>query len=334
LSRKFETILAAHGISYRASGRDEILVRCPQCGSADPSQHMAVNTNGRGYRCLRNPTQHKGKIYSRLLALVLNCSLERAKELLGEKQTLPLPSRDEFASSWRKQLGLVGPEGPTTPKKLQFPKEIKPLVWGSPRSTAFWNYLLQERGFTRAQAEWASEAYDFHYTVWGKYSYRIVIPIYNGTGELMTWTARAIDPRADIRYMTHPKGEAVAPPTSLLLGLPILSKTRLTRYLVVCEGPFDAIAVSVLGHSLGIWGTCLFGLELSEIQADLLSDLADRFDRVGLLLDPEQAWLRTLDMTSLLPRRCKMLHLPEGFKDPGECVKSKEGAQYIASLAA
>lgn len=327
-------VLAAHGVPYRVSGRDEILVRCPQCGSSDPSQHMAINTHGRGYRCLRNPTQHKGKAYSRLLSLLLSCSIERAKELLGEQSAVPLPSEDEFASSWRKQLGLLGAEKPSRPTRLQFPKEVKPLVWGGPRSASFWNYLLQDRGFTRAQAEWASEAYDFHYALWGKYSYRVVIPIYSGTGELMTWTARAIDPRADIRYMTHPKEEAVAPPTSLLLGLPILNKTRLTRYLVVCEGPFDAIAVSVLGHELGIWGTCLFGLELSEKQADLLSDLAARFDRVGLLLDPEQAWLRTLDMTSLLPKRCKMLHLPEGLKDPGEMIGRKEGADYIASLAA
>lgn len=333
MSKKFETVLAAHGIPYRISGRDEILVRCPACGSADPSQHMAVNTHGRGYRCLRNPSQHKGKVYSRLLSLVLSCSIERAKELLGEKQALPLPSEDEFASSWRKQLGLTEIEKPI-PRKLRFPREVKPLVWGAPGSVAFWDYLLEDRGFTRDQAEWAAKTYDFHYTRWGKYSYRIIVPIYSGTGELMTWTARAIDSRADIRYMTHPKEEAVAPPTSLLLGLPTLSKARLKRYLVVCEGPFDGIVVSVLGHGLGIWGTCLFGLEISEAQADLLSDLETQFDRVGLLLDPEQAWLRNLDMTSLLPKRCNMLHIPENFKDPGELISRKEGAEYIASLAA
>jgi hypothetical protein len=242
-----------------------------------------------------------------------------------------LPAEDEFALSWRKQLGLAAPEV-SRPTKLFFPKEVKPLIWGGPRSAAFWNYLLQDRGFTRAQAEWASEAYDFHYALFGKYSYRIVIPIYSATGELMTWTARAIDPKAHIRYMTHPKEEAIAPPTSLLLGLPTLYKARLTRCLVICEGPFDCVAISVLGHELGIWGTCLFGLELSDKQADILSDLEGRFDRVRLLLDPEQAWLRTLGMSSALPKRCKMTGLPEGYDDPGELIIGKEGATFVASL--
>lgn len=330
--RKFETILASHGVDYRSSGRFEILVRCPLCGSSDPSQHLAISTRGKGWRCLRNPRQHRGRSYSRLLSQILVCSIERAKELLGEQAT-PLPTVEEFSSSWRKQLGL-SPEVSERPKVLHFPKEVKLLTLDAPRSLSFWEYLY-ERGYLVGEARWAVKNYDLHYALFGRFAYRIVIPIYSATGELLTWTGRSIDPNARIRYSTLPKDDARAPPGNLLLGLPTLYKAPKTRCLVICEGPFDAIAVSVLGHEFGVWGTCLFGLDLSEAQADLLVGLEERFDRMCLALDPEQAWLRILDMRSLLPRRrCEALILPPGYKDPGDLVKGKEGAAFIASLAA
>lgn len=336
MAQSLEQILSAHGVSYRESGRFEILAHCPLCGDSDPSEHLAVSTRRRGWRCLRSP-RHRGKSYPRLLTLLLRCSDARARELLGEDAAAPLPDQDAFAAGWRKQLGLeVDP--PASARHLSFPKEFRRLTVGAPRSGGFWDYLEEPlprgRGFTPAQARWVAEAYDLHYALSGQFSYRLIIPVHDRRGQLMTWTGRAINSKAEIRYLTLPRDAARAAPGELLLGLPLLSKAAPARCLAVCEGPFDGIAVSALGHERGVWGTCLFGLDLSEAQADLLADYSSYFDRSVLMLDPEQAWLRTLALRSMLPRRCKTLNVPRGFKDPGELVANRQGQDFVYSLAA
>lgn len=322
-------MLSAHGVEIRSAGKTEILTRCPLCGSSDRSQHLSISLLGKGWRCLRNPAQHKGRSYSKLLSYLINVPIERAREMLGERAVASIPDADQFASSWRKQLGM---DKVQVVEQLEFPKEIKPLKATSKRSDAFWGYLF-DRGYSWEQAVWAVTNYDLHYALSGRYSYRITLPIYSPQNQLMTWTSRAIDSDADIRYMTLSSADAVKPPGELLLGLPLLFNPRIkARCLIVCEGPFDAIAVTTLGYRLGIWGTCIFGLELSEAQADLLSELDSRFDQMRLMLDAS-ALLRVLRMRELLPQRCKSLAIPSGFKDPGEFIKRKEGADFIASLA-
>jgi hypothetical protein len=330
LAQKLEDILAAHGCAFRPSGRFEILTHCPQCGDADQSEHLAISTRSRGWRCLRNPQAHRGRSYIRLLTLLLRCSTERARELLGVLGAPPLPAQDEFSAQWRQQLGLTAPEKPAA-RRLSFPREFRELEPRASRSAGFWDYLAN-RGYSNAQATWASRAYDLHYAVSGEYAYRLIIPIYDRFGSLMTWTGRAISPRAHIRYKTLSKELHRAAPGELLLGLPLLDKAPRARCLVVVEGPFDAIAISAIGHSAGIWGSCIFGLELSEKQADIISDLSSRFDRLRLMLDPEAA-LRVLRLRSSLPRRCKPIEVPPGFEDPGALIGSHSGENFVMSLA-
>ena len=243
-----------------------------------------------------------------------------------------LPDQDAFSAQWRKQLGLEA-EAPPSARKLSFPREFRPLSEGGSLSRGFWDYLA-DRGYSGVQRGWAAKAYDLQYALSGRFAYRIIIPVVDRRSQLVTWTARAIDREADIRYLTLSRDQSRAAPGELLLGLPLLSRAAPARCLAICEGPFDAIAVSAIGHSRGIYGTCLFGLELSDAQADLLSDISDSFDRVKLLLDPEQAWLRTLDMRSKLPKRCKPVTLPKGYKDPGTLIGDKRGEDFVLSLAA
>lgn len=332
LSRKFEAILAARGVSYRQGGRFEIMVRCPMCGGADPSEHLSVSTRNRGWRCLRNPAQHKGVAYARLLSLLVGCSIESACDMLGEQGPALLPDQDKFASQWRNQLGLESAPDNYHPKKIAFPKEFRKLASNAPRSVQFWRYLTS-RGYTVAQANWAAEAYQLHYAISGRYSYRVIIPVFSRLSQLMTWTGRSISPSADVRYLTLSTENSVAPTGELLLGLQLFWKAKKTRCLVVCEGPFDAVAVSVLGYEAGVWGTCFFGLECSSTQADLLCELSDSFERIRLMLDPT-AMLRVLRMRERLPRRCRSAELPSGLKDPGELIGMRGGRDFVLSLAA
>jgi hypothetical protein len=225
---------------------------------------------------------------------------------------------------------LTTPEKPET-RRLEFPKEFHELEPTSPRSAGFWDYL-ESRGYSERQALWASRAYDLRYALAGAYAYRLIIPVYDRRRQLMTWTARAISPQAHVRYKTLKKEFARAPPGELLLGLPLLEEAASARCLTIVEGPLDAIAISTVGHSVGVWGACVFGLEISAKQADIISDLNERFDKIRLMLDPD-AMLRVLNLRSSLPRRCIPEHMPSGFKDPGELVGSPEGEDFILSLA-
>lgn len=256
--------------------------------------------------------------------------MERAQELLGVQGAPPLPARDEFASQWRRQLGLTAEEKPEA-RRLLLPKEFQELEPAARRSEGFWDYLAS-RGYSEQQALWASRAYDLRYALSGDFAYRLIIPVYDRRRQLMTWTARAISKEAHIRYKTLKKEVARAAPGELLLGLPLLEEAALTRCLAIVEGPLDAIAVSTIGHSVGVWGACIFGLELSAKQADLISDLDGRFDKLRLMLDPD-AMLRVLNLRSSLPRRCKPEQMPNGFEDPGALIGSRLGEDFILSLA-
>ena len=55
--------------------------------------------------------------------------------------------------------------------------------------------------------------------------------------------------------------------------------------LVLCEGPFDALKVDVLGRDYGIAATCFFTSAPTDAQIALLHDLCPQFRRKVLLLD-------------------------------------------------
>ena len=319
----------SHNIPHRPGGPNEVLVRCPFCGENDPSQHMSISLRGRGWRCLRVQS-HKGKSYARLLANMVGCGEAFARDLLGEAaQTLP--SEDAFSETWRKQLGLEQTAVPVT--KLEFPPEFKPLHGLHGRfAEIFWQYL-RGRGYSGHEAEWLAKTYKLQYAISGYWAYRLIIPIFSSNGVLLTWTARAVTKDAEIRYLTLNSQQSVESAPNLLLGLDFLWKSPRPEYLVVCEGPFDAMAVTALGNQYGIWGTCLFGVQVSNAQSVILDDLSRKFEHVRLLVDPD-ARLKVLNFRDRLPKRCQVLYLDDSISDPGELPSHKEGAEYLKHIVA
>lgn len=310
--------LAGQGIPYQLSGARNITTRCPFCGSADAKGHyLSISLQGKGWRCFRNPQQHRGRSYVRLLIALLHCSEAQARDLLGEV-VKPLPEPDRFSEQWRKQLGLDNSPQQKPVASLKLPPEFHSMQSSFRFAKAFWDYLI-ERGFNSVQSAWLVARYNLHYAVVGQYAYRLIVPIYSDQGKLITWTGRSISPTNPLRYMSLNSAQSVSPPSNMLLGLPLLWRANPARYLVVCEGPFDAFVVTVLGYKSGIWGTCLFGLNVSNSQADLLADLTRRFDRIVLLIDSE-AQLRALSLRNRLPASAKTACLPAELKDPGELL--------------
>lgn len=323
------------------TGPGQISVKCPWCGAADPSEHLSISLSGAGWRCFRNPRAHSGRSRSWLISGLLNVSLEEAKRLAGEDASPP-PEDEDFAVRVAGLLGenqvLSAGTGNFSPR-LQLPKEFKRLRWGPKLARPFWEYLRSDkRKFTPGQIDWLVQNYGLHYATSGPYRYRIIIPIYDAEQRLKTWTARSILADEELRYKTLSKrgryglDEPVAleGPTNLLLGLPLLLRAKNPQTLVLCEGPFDAMRISVLGWHLGVYGTCLFGLNISDSQAVLLDRLMKRFKKLVLLVDPE-AWALNIQMQDQLnPLPIHVGKLPEGVEDPG-ALPAKVGRELIQS---
>ncbi len=86
------------------------------------------------------------------------------------------------------------------------------------RSRLGFGNILRVGGTHLKERKWLAEAYNLHYAVSGRFAYRIIIPITDRLGKVATWTGRAIDREADIRYLTLKTDEARAAPGELLLG--------------------------------------------------------------------------------------------------------------------
>ncbi len=71
---------------------------------------------------------------------------------------------------------------------------------------------------------------------------RIVIPALTKTPEHIYWQARAIDPKAFIRYQS-PKG-----PRADALIVIAACKGEVSKFCVVVEGPMDGLAAAALGY--------------------------------------------------------------------------------------
>ena len=327
----WKKFLEARNIVFREGGQNEVLVHCPFCGENDPSQHLSISLRGRGWRCLRMKA-HSGKAYARLMSNLIGCTEDYAREILGESVQV-LPDADQFSETWRKQLGMDNAKAETRPSYIDFAPEMKPLSRSRGRlADLFWDYL-GDRGYSMQYAEWLAETYRLQYAVTGYWAYRMIVPVFDSSGKLMTWTGRSVLPDAKVRYVTLNSESSVVSPTNLLLGLDFLWRAYRPRCLVVTEGPFDAMAITALGHQDGIYGTCLFGVQVSDAQANLLADLSNKFERMRLLVDPD-ARMKVLGFRDRLPRKCQVKDLREGLKDPGELPKLGLAAvDYLRTVA-
>lgn len=313
------SFLTAHGVPYVVQGAKELSLHCPWCGSADHGEHLSVSLKGAGWRCLRNPRAHSGRSRSRLIQALLSCSQDEAKRLAGEEAS-PSPVDEDLPG----QLAVMMGDAPAkaAPTKLQFPVEFKPITVGG-HSNMFLDYLWGRN--SPADTRWLIENYNLHYATRGSYRYRLIIPIYDAEGVLKTWTARSILPDGPLRYKTLPAQSVVGydgplaacGPGQLLLGLPLLLRCPNPEVLVLCEGPFDAFRITVLGRHVGVYGTCLFGLNISDAQINLLERLMVRFRKLVLLLDPDQEFLPMRVKSDLAPLPATIGKLPAGVEDPG-----------------
>lgn len=313
-----------YGVAFAQGGantsRNNITVHCPFCGPADPSMHMSVSLVGKGWRCWRHPG-HRGKNPTRLVQALLRCDWERAAKITG--QAIYVPS--DFMDRVR---GAISPQAIEVRRPLKEPKEFKRFE-GLPSSRPFVSYL-RSRGFTDDDIAVMSSRYSMRYCTQGAYRHRIMFMV-RFMGDLVAWTGRSIARDAELRYRAlsidpeRAQREGYEPALGAISHY-LLWWDRLQRVdadtLILCEGPFDALKVDVLGNRHGVAATCFFTSAPTDAQMALLHEICPQFRRKVMLLDRGTLALSMRVVSSLSSLGVVSRELGQGLKDPGEFTPS------------
>lgn len=303
-------------IYYRTHGANvsqgQVVTHCPWCGLDDHSEHLSISLSGKGFRCWRNP-KHSGKNPAKLIHALLGVSWAEAMEIAGQGKSLP--------SSFLGHLKGIMEKTEEVPKqKLVMPREFKEFKI-LPSAKPYIEYI-HSRGFMIQDAH----DYDVRYASIGDYKGRIVFPVYFNQ-ELVGWTGRTIFKAEPVRYRTltndveKAKQQGVIPApypiTDYLLFFDVVAASD-AHTIVLCEGPFDAWRVNVLGSSIGVVATCFFTSTASKKQLELLYNLLPKFETKLLLLDQNTFSKAERLKAELSSFDVKIRNLPDGIKDPGE----------------
>lgn len=308
--------LDSYHIKYVTKGanvaKGNVSVHCPMCGSDDPSEHMTINLDGKGWRCYRNDA-HRGKRPARLVQQLLGIPLHQAMSIVGQSVFIP----EDFIGA---VMAKLRPTAKAALPEVKQPKDFKPLTDKNHSARMFVNYML-DRGFTRGEINRMHQYHGLCYAIAGEQRGRIIFPVEYG-GKLQSWTGRTVYPDVELRYKSlSPDPEqsdnpATGPISDFLLWYDQLLDGG--DVLVLNEGPFDALKVRTLGRSHRIYATCCFTATPSESQIEMLHDVAPLFKRRVLLLDRGTLAATLKVSTALGSLRFEALSLPRRLKDPGE----------------
>lgn len=297
------------------TSKNNITIHCPFCGSADPSKHMSVNLAGRGWRCWRHPN-HRGKNPTRLVQALLRIDWDRAAQITGESIYVPTDFMDRVR-------GAINPPKFEQRDPLDVPTEFRRFE-GKPSARPFENYLLG-RGFTHDDIATMSQRYGLRYCKTGAYRSRIVFLV-RYMQDLVAWTGRHIGD-SELRYKSlsideeKARSEGYEPAVGAISHY-LLWWDRLQNVdadtLILCEGPFDALKVDVLGARNGYAATCFFTSAPTDAQIAMLHDLCPQFRRKVLLLDRGTLALAMRVNSSLAGLGIRTMEISQGLKDPGE----------------
>ena len=314
-----------YGIEYAERGpsvtRDNCAIRCPWCGSSDPSTHLSISLIGRGYRCFRSPRQHAGRSPLRLVQAVLGCSWDQARAIVG----IPLPgtsaSDDEFGDHVLRLLrGVSNNANNAKNSCLSLPPEFQPVEdCGTGRYFA--DYLVEERGYEPQDIPVLQRRYDLQHCMKGAFKWRLVFPVYID-GQLVNWTGRHISKETRLRYRTlsvEPDEDNGLPAALLSIERTLWNYDAVSqggRKLLVVEGPFDAMKLDYFGSQFGIRATCTYTKGISDTQIALLENLRDRFDEVDRVLDNDARFDTLQAQADMAHLHCGISYVPKQYKDP------------------
>jgi len=261
-----------------ASGREFIMPSI--LVSSDYKCHFSINIDTGLWQDFK--TGEVGN-FAKFLTIVENITYERAKEKIF---LLEFEGGEELS---------VVPPGPT---EEEFPEHLVPVNVDSHSSEdttlkRAWVLLYERHLFNLDRFE--DEPY--YIATEGKYKDRLIVPFKNENNDIFYFQARALNNQTP-KYL-NPMGGVK--PSDILYPF-----DEEQEYVVVCEGPLDAISLQLEGVN----ATCTMGCVVSETQADILRDFGGK---IILGYDNDKAGIRGIEKFEKL-RKCKIM--PEFYVIP------------------
>lgn len=314
----WQALFQENGIHYRMDGPNcasgNIVIKCPFCGSSDPSEHMGINLETGAWGCWRN-SLHRGGNPAYLIDSIFHCSFEEARNLLAVYGEGALPSKatkDGFINFINSKLNLIEsavPKPIEIQNKLKIPREWMKIQMDNPLIKYAVNYL-KSRGFSDSTIYYSG----LYGAISGDMSYRVIFPVIEN-GELVAWTGRSVLSNLGLRYKSSLKGSGGDNIKDHLLGYDECKVGY--KPIIGVEGPMDWLKIKQLGYGK-VNSLAFFNKTLSDRQLMLINRLSANNRLFLVCMDPD-APLATMSITRQLSLyiKTKAIYLP-GPEDPGE----------------
>lgn len=257
------TLLEDNDIEFYSSGKNTsrgwVELNCPFCGN-DPSFHLGINLSSGIYHCWICGAKGPLKKY---LQHQLGLSREKVKKLTSE-----------YGINFHEEE-----EPKRNAAQIVFPKGLEDSI-PQPHK----NYL-RRRGF---DADYVIKKYQLkaYYHVGGKWSYRLVIPIFID-GEIVSFIARDVTDKQTPKYKNLSNEQSIINVKNCLYGIDSIKKGGKA---ILVEGIFDQWRVGDGSCAfLGVEYTnqqlfLLYEKELKEVYVMFDSDAIKKANKLGHIL--------------------------------------------------
>jgi len=262
----------------KRTARGNKAYHCPYCNHHKPKLEINFSQNKKGY----NPwhcwvCNKKGSRISSLFKKINASSdkFEELKKLIGDEVEIKQVNKST---------------------DLKLPDEYKPILGSSDIIARHAFAYLKARGITKDDIE----KYNIGYCESGRYANMVIIPSYSESGQLNYFTGRSFEKDPYVKYR-NPEASRDIIPFGLFINWDIP--------LILCEGPFDAIAIK--RNAIPLLG--------KNIQQNLMKKIvASKVEKIYIALDTD-AQKQALKFAEYFMNQGKEVYFMDlDGKDPSE----------------
>ena len=265
----------------------------------DWKRHMSINVETGLWQCFK--TGKKGNFIS-LYAESEGITYLKAQTDLIIKNFASLGFEAPLPKKTPKKDAEINPESLTA-------INIESAYSEDPKVQRAWSFLFERRLFDEETLEDAP----FYLCTEGRFANRLIIP-FKKDGRVYYFQARSL-------FGEEPKYLNPASEGSVRSSDVVYPFDESEDYVVVCEGPLDAVAL----QRQGVNATCTIGSTCSRTQAEILSEYGGK---VILAYDNDEAGEKGIKRFDQLRKEMRMTSFevcppPSGYKDWNEAHMDK-----------